>query len=56
MTDLLGYLVARLILAIFALVCVDTVADTALAAEPSSISAATGLLIIADIIVYTNQG
>lgn len=55
MTDLLGYLVARLVLAIFALVCVDTIADTALAAEPTSILAATGLLLIGDIIVYTNQ-
>lgn len=55
MTDLLGYLAARLILGIFALVCVDTMTGTALAAEPSSILAAAGLLIIADIIVYTNQ-
>ncbi|MCS3707201.1 hypothetical protein GGP62_002188 [Salinibacter ruber] len=55
MTDFLLYLVARLVLAIFALVCVDTMTGTALAAEPSSILAATGLLLIADIIVYTNQ-
>jgi len=52
----LGYLTARLIMAIVALMCVDTIADTSLAAEGSSIVAATGLLIIADITVYTNTG
>jgi hypothetical protein len=52
----LGYLTARLIMAIVALMCVDTLANTTLAAEAWSIFAAAGLIIIADIVVYTNTG
>jgi len=50
----LGYIAARLIMAIVALMCVDVLANTTLAAEGWSIAAAAGLLIIADIIVETN--
>jgi hypothetical protein len=52
---LLGYIIARLILAIVALMCVDVLANTTLAAEGWSIVAAAGLLIIADIVAYTNS-
>ena len=51
----LGYLVARLIMVIVALMCVDVLANTTLAAEGWSIVAAGGLIIIADVIVYTNR-
>jgi len=56
MMQLLLYAGARLVMGIFALVCVDALTNTALAAEPSSIAAAFGLIVIADVIVYSNNG
>lgn len=50
----LWYLVTRAIMALAALMCVDVIADTTLAAEPTSILAMTGLLVIAEVLIAAN--
>jgi len=56
MTRLLLYAAARLVMGLVSLMCLDTITGTTYAAEPSSILAAAGLVILADIIAYTNNG
>jgi len=54
--DTLLYLVTRACMAVVALICLDTLAGTTHAVQPVSITAAAGLIIIADVIAYSNNG
>lgn len=52
--NLLWYLFTRAFMALGALMCVDVIADTTRAAEPTSIIAMTGLLVIIEVLIHVN--
>lgn len=51
----LWYFTTRLITALAALMCADVIADTTTAAEPTSILAGMGLVIIVDLLIASNS-
>lgn len=52
--NLLWYLFTRAFMALGALMCVDVIADTTRAAEPTSILAMMGLLVIVEVLIHVN--
>lgn len=52
---ILLYLITRLAAAVAALMCIDVLAGTALAASVWNVLAAAGLLVILDIVVFSNR-
>lgn len=52
--NLLWYLFTRTIMAVAALMCIDTITGTVYAAEPSSLAAAFVLIVITELLVAAN--
>lgn len=52
---ILVYLITRLAAAVAALICIDVLAGTVLVASVWNVLAAAGLLIILDIVVFSNR-